>query len=208
MKPVKAVLFDIGGVVLRHPKSPNTVILINIFHKSYEETSLIYNQIKSDYFTGKIITDTFINKLIILFNSNLTVDEVKQLWQTQYRNMRTTDDEIISVIKLLKEKSILVGALTNTTPITYDVNQKAGIYDYFDRQYVSFKIGFTKPNPEIYRYALNDLNLPASSCLFIDDKPENIDTAKKLRFQTIKFDNLIDNETILKAELKKIGITI
>jgi 2-haloacid dehalogenase len=44
-----------------------------------------------------------------------------------------------------------------------------------------------KPDPALYFLTLKRINRTAEECLFIDDSPANINTARKLGFETILF---------------------
>lgn len=46
-----------------------------------------------------------------------------------------------------------------------------GLRKYFERLYISSHIGFEKPQPEIFKYVLNDLRVSPESILHIGDNP-------------------------------------
>lgn len=48
-----------------------------------------------------------------------------------------------------------------------------GIYEYFDLVIFSSDIRYKKPNPKIYHFALNKMQLKPDEVLFIGDTPEN-----------------------------------
>ena len=50
----------------------------------------------------------------------------------------------------------------------------------FNPFYLSHEIHLSKPNTNIYKYVLNENNLKAKECFFIDDTKENTDAAAKL----------------------------
>lgn len=64
-----------------------------------------------------------------------------------------------------------------------------GIFDVFIN---SAKEGIKKPNPKIYLLTCKRLKVKPECCLFIDDLPENIKTAKKLKMKTILWDRKKD----------------
>lgn len=66
-----------------------------------------------------------------------------------------------------------------------DIQKK--ILRYFDKDKIVYsgKYGMGKPNPEFYQLLLSLFDLDPEECLFIDDQPENIETAKALGLQTI-----------------------
>ncbi len=62
------------------------------------------------------------------------------------------------------------------------------LFDCFDGLVFSGAIGMVKPNIDIFEYILNRYNLNPGECLFIDDRKENIDVAKKIGIESYLFD--------------------
>jgi 2-haloacid dehalogenase len=92
-----------------------------------------------------------------------------------------------------------VHALTN-----YPGEQIRFLYDRFDFMQafdtvvVSGLLGFTKPDRRIYDYLLGVLDVP--TCLFIDDRPENIAAARAAGIIGIEFD--LENGPARLAEFR------
>ncbi|MCM1530700.1 MAG: HAD family phosphatase [Bacteroides sp.] len=74
--------------------------------------------------------------------------------------------------------------LSNTNELHIDyVNRlqtsfEGGFESLFSKIYLSCRMGLSKPDPEIYRAMVRDLGIPAQRCLFIDDRVENIESAR------------------------------
>jgi len=64
---------------------------------------------------------------------------------------------------------------------TYD------IWGLFDGAVISCRVGAVKPEPAIYEYLLNAHRLNAAETVFIDDRPENLETAAALGIEPIRF---------------------
>ena len=64
------------------------------------------------------------------------------------------------------------------------------------------EIGYRKPEHTGYKKLLDQFNLEASDCIFIDDQEENVVAAKEVGIEAI-FCNSHDN---VKTELKKLNI--
>lgn len=60
---------------------------------------------------------------------------------------------------------------------------------YFSLFCSSCYLGERKPGAAIYRRALGLVQLPPSACLFVDDREENVATARTLGFDTIHFES-------------------
>ena len=56
----------------------------------------------------------------------------------------------------------------------------------FEKVWYSNEIGMRKPNPEIFKFALQDANLVADETLFVDDLADNVAAAATLGIHTIQ----------------------
>ena len=61
-----------------------------------------------------------------------------------------------------------------------------------------------KPEEMIFRIALEVTQRPAEECVFIDDRPLNLENPRKLGITTIHYKNAEQ----LRAELKKCGVEV
>jgi len=111
-------------------------------------------------------------------------------------------DENVKLLKPLKEKYNLYG-LTNWSAETLPLAQaEYDFFDLFDGIVVSGAEKIVKPDPELYRILIDRYRINPQETLFIDDNPENIQTAKQLGFQTLHLTPQIN----LEQELKNRGI--
>jgi putative hydrolase of the HAD superfamily len=81
--------------------------------------------------------------------------------------------------------------LSNTNPIIMDWALSADfpangriLSDYFDKMYLSFQMGITKPDRRIFDRMIADAGMIPSETLFIDDSPANVATAARLGMKT------------------------
>ena len=74
----------------------------------------------------------------------------------------------------------------------------------FTKKYFSHELKMRKPNFKFFKYVLGDLNIVPSECIFIDDKPKNVDAAKECGMNGIVFSSV--NQ--LKKELASFGISV
>lgn len=69
------------------------------------------------------------------------------------------------------------------------VRQHYEFFNWLQDMVISGEVGMAKPDPRIFKAALAMVDRPAGECLFIDDMPANIETARSLGFQVIHFEN-------------------
>jgi putative hydrolase of the HAD superfamily len=69
-----------------------------------------------------------------------------------------------------------------------------------DGSVISYEVQIVKPENGIYKALLAKYNLKAEECVFLDDKPENIEAAVKLGFHGI----VVESEKQAKTELNNL----
>lgn len=102
--------------------------------------------------------------------------------------MLTMRDYAIPLVKSLKDAGYNVYYLSNYSKKAYDeCGESLAFMPYMDDGIVSFRVGKTKPDPTMYRQFLDELDLAAEECVFVDDTPANVAAARELGFAGIEF---------------------
>ena len=57
----------------------------------------------------------------------------------------------------------------------------------FEHHFMSYQIGFSKPDSRIYRHVIENLPFEPASILFIDDKKTNVDAATDAGLNAIHY---------------------
>lgn len=92
--------------------------------------------------------------------------------------------------------------VSDAWPSLRGVYKKAGLDKYFTSMIISSELGITKPNKQMYKAALNELNLKENEVIFIDDNSKNCDGAYKLGIYSIILDRIFVNRIYDKFILK------
>ena len=71
----------------------------------------------------------------------------------------------------------------------FRTNRKWKILDAFDDVFISSEIGLVKPDPRIYIYVAEKMGIEPGQAVFIDDFKENVDSALKVGFHGVHFQN-------------------
>jgi FMN phosphatase YigB (HAD superfamily) len=84
--------------------------------------------------------------------------------------------------------SFRLALLSNTDELHVDYMERHfSFMAFFPVRIYSCRVGFTKPAPAIYQAALDALQVPAESALYIDDIPEFVEAARQLGLDAIPF---------------------
>lgn len=198
---IKAVIFDVGGVLVRTTDWS--------LRKQWEE-KLRLNSGQLDELVfgdpmgtraqrGEISTEELWN--FIGQSLNLSTAELSTL-QTDYWANDFLDLELVGLLDLLRgsyKLALLSNAMDNLREL---LSGKYPIASYFDLIVSSAEEGIMKPNKEIYIRTVGRLSVQPKEALFIDDSKENVLGAEKVGLRAILFHPDLD----IKAELAKRGV--
>lgn len=152
---------------------------------------------------GKINEKTFWKKIADDTNSEILAQTAESLWNTYFTKNAKINHDVLHLAKQIKESHAL-GIISNIEEITHKIVHDWKVLDDFEYQFMSYQIGFSKPDSRIYEHTLNSLPYDSQEIIFIDDKPSNIDSAQKSGISAIHF----TNHAKLRESLKNIGVSI
>lgn len=97
--------------------------------------------------------------------------------------------ESLPFIKRMKEKGYCLYVLSNANDLFHRFFPRFYDHTLFDGVMVSCDVKMIKPHLEIYQHFLKTFRLEGSECLFIDDRPVNVEGAKQAGMQAHVFAN-------------------
>lgn len=113
-----------------------------------------------------------------------------RLWYDSWIDLASPRIEgSIALLRALRRNGVPVFALTNFGSYSYEeARDKLDFLAEFDREYVSGKMGVTKPDPRIYQMVEQDCTIPPDRLLFTDDRADNITAAARRGWRTHQFE--------------------
>lgn len=98
--------------------------------------------------------------------------------------------EFRDCIATTQAAGIRLAILSNELDLFYgaDFREKLPFLKQFEVIVDATYTGVLKPDPAAYRLCLNQLDLPAAACVFVDDQARNIAGAQAVGLQTVHFD--------------------
>lgn len=190
MKKIENIIFDLGGVVLN--------IDYELTVQAFVENGLsrfpdIYSQLSQthlfdDYETGKITTDAFIAHIRTLA-PELSRAQIVSSWNAMLLDLPL--QKIVFIDNLKSRFKTFLFSNTNQlheAAFNGEVERVTGqptLDSFFQKVYLSHKIGYRKPHREGFELILSDNKLVPEHTLFIDDSPQHIEGAQQLGLQTL-----------------------
>lgn len=98
--------------------------------------------------------------------------------------------EALAAIETTRKAGLKLAVLSNELDLFYGkaFREKLPFLKDFDAIIDATYTGILKPDPRAYQRCLDDLDLPAACCVFVDDQHRNIVGAQEIGMQTVHFD--------------------
>lgn len=191
---IKNIIFDFGGVILDIDPQLTVNEFIKLGFNDFERllTPEFTEDIIGKFERGILTPEVFRTKLKSFLNIDVTDQQLDEAWNSLLYDIPGERIDIIENVK----KNYQIFLLSNSNEIHYDLyvrdlQLRFGYREFdelFHKAYFSFDLHLLKPNPEIYEFVINQHELVPENTLFIDDKLENIEAAKKLGLHTYQLE--------------------
>jgi len=181
---VKAVLFDLGGTLIKTTEIPRVMkkILEDYgINRSLEEIkrAKLESEKGLDFRDLANLLDEFwvqwnvriLSKLQVKASVSALAEYITTHWWN-YSSVKLYPDAR-KTLPTLKEKGLKIGVVTNG--LQSDINQilpKVGLQEFFDIVVVIDTLRKMKPDSEVFHYALQELKVASSRAIFIGDEIE------------------------------------
>ena len=200
MSKIKAIIFDFGDVFINLDKEGAMKNALNLFElEEFPEELFSVNAL---YEQGLISTDEFLEFYLENF-PKLSKQQIIDAWNYILKDFPSERLEFIKNLASQQNHKRILLSNTNEMHIQWIIEQVPFYEEFkscFDAFYLSHEIGMRKPNQDIYNFVLEEHDLSAESCLFIDDTKDNTDTAHSLGIHVWNIDetkeDIIDLFTI------------
>jgi epoxide hydrolase-like predicted phosphatase len=198
---IKAVIFDLGGVVIEWTNDIIYAYLAERFGLEFEDVKERVKSLGPFLDKGTIDEKEFWTRFFKSFDKPLP-DDWSELWPKKFREEARLDNGVMEIIKTLKRNGYMVAMITNTEPSHDAWSRKMGWYEPFEVVIASYKEKMRKPDSDIYEFALQELGLKGRECIFIDNREDYALGARDVGINAILFKNAKQ----LKEELKAYGV--
>jgi glucose-1-phosphatase len=198
---VRAIIFDIGGVLIRVNASRATSGLAQGLPLSSEEiwSALEKDPRWPDWQKGRLSPQDWHLHLAKRLGGKLSFEQFVQVWNHALDPEPIQDDGFLE--KLSKKYRLAV--LSNTDPLHVAYMERT--YDFlgfFRARIYSCRVGTRKPSPLIYKEALQACKVRAEAAIYIDDIAGYAQAAQHLGIRSIVFQSTEQ----LQSDLRLLGI--
>jgi epoxide hydrolase-like predicted phosphatase len=183
---IKAIIFDLGGVLLRTADfSPRERLAAQLgMSRSALEQLIFGGELGGWVQKGEISLEEHWNN--VRKQLDCSPDEFNTLIKVFFAEDKL-DDELIDYIRELHRKYKTALLSNATANLRQQIADKWHFEDTFDELVISGEVGAVKPEPRIFEIALERLGVEAQQAVFVDDMLRNIEGAKQVGLWSIQF---------------------
>ncbi len=181
---IKNIIFDIGNVLIDFDWGEYIYDLFDTDTAEAVRSAMfceLWNEIDRGVLTEDELLQSFIDR------AGGFEKEIRHAYHEVGRAVAQRD-YAIPWIKELKSAGYMVYYLSNFSEhVKHSAPDALDFIPYTDGGVFSCDVRVIKPDPEIYKILFGKYSLTPSECVFIDDNPANIETAKRLDMHTVHF---------------------
>jgi putative hydrolase of the HAD superfamily len=124
-----------------------------------------------------------IRALLALAGRAVSDDELRELAALEYATWRGGVElypDSLPTLRELRRRGVRSAIVSNCSYEAGAVVHELGIDQVVDTLVLSCEVGLAKPEPAIFQLALDRLGVAADQAVFVDDRPENVESAELL----------------------------
>jgi putative hydrolase of the HAD superfamily len=182
---IRGVYFDFGGVLVRtEDQSSRARLAGSLGLTSRELEQIVFEGDSSFRATVGAITEEQ-HWLAVAAHLGLPESEMPRLHEEFFRG-DLWDRHLFDFLQALRPAH-KVGLISNAWTGLRAVMVEHGFAGSFDAMIISAEVGVAKPDPRIYRLALEKLGVAPQEAVFVDDVATNVDGARAVGMHAIRF---------------------
>ena len=199
---IKVVFMDIGGVMLTNGwDHESRAKAAEVFGFDYTEMNILHNFIYNVFEIGSISLDEYLDTVVFDKPRDFTKYQFKDFMYSQSVEL----PQMLSWLKSWKRKIDLpVFAISNESEELNNYRiQTFNLHELFDGFFSSCYVGYRKPDPRMFKTAVEITQVKPDECIYFDDRKMLVNAAKKLGMNSMLHQNFETTKNILEHFIRK-----
>ena len=202
MSPIRAVIFDLGNVLVFHENE-------RVYERFAARTGIPVSEVRrlltgwqlfEGTNRGQLNGDGIRREVCRLLGVEIPRQEFEQIWSCHF----TVNTSMIPAIESLLGQVALV-LLSNTNALhTAYLRPLLPVLELFDALLFSNEVHLVKPEPAFFELALTRARVRPSEAVFFDDLERYVQAARDIGIHAFVF----TDTTSCVADLRRLGVTV
>jgi putative hydrolase of the HAD superfamily len=201
MGAITTIFFDLGGVCLSNGwDHEQRQALARKLGFDYETFDSRHRQVVDTLERGQLTLEDYLQWTLFYEPRAFTLAQVVD----EMQRLSTAFGETLDLVRALRASGrYLLATLNNESRELNEYRiERFGLRELFSAFFTSCYLGLIKPQPDMYRRALQITQRRPDECAFVDDRPMNAEVARILGMQPVQF----TSAEHLEADLQAAGI--
>lgn len=205
------VIFDLGRVLVRIHDDAILPSIAELTGTDVRSVTELLAGVEEPFETGRIDTEEALTRVLEGASgagsrdgartaalrgrerSNRSSDELQRRRRLLRAALGARFTPIWPVVELaytLSARGYLLALASNTNPLDFETVSRGYpdlLEPFEERIFLSYRLGVMKPEPAFYSQVLAGLARPAAACVFIDDRQENVEAARRIGMRGIVY---------------------
>jgi len=185
---IEAIIFDLGNVLIDFDHMIAAKRISAFTDKTGQEIFELFfdSKLTALFEEGKITPLEFFRQVKNMLSLKLDYDKFLPIWNEIFF-FTEKNRQVYGLAKILKSH-YKIALFSNINVLHFDYLKKNfPVFDAFHQIITSFEVGARKPNPLIYKKALESLQALAQNTFYTDDRKELIEAASALGIRSFVF---------------------
>jgi putative hydrolase of the HAD superfamily len=188
---ITTVIFDFGHVLSLSPQASDyqrLAALAGIDGKPFDE---VYWGQRLAYDRGAIDGPAYWRRIAAAAGKELTPAQIDRLIAADIAIWMRANPVMMEWVRALRRGGLKIAVLSNMPiEISAYMRQYAPWFRDFDYVCFSAEVQLAKPEAAVFHACLEVMHSRPEECLFIDDRAENVEAARALGLQALKFESV------------------
>ena len=195
---ISALFSDVGGVILTNGWDHGSRLrLVEQFQLDGEDFEDRHHFLSGALDCGQLTIDEYLDRSVFYRPRDFSKQSVREF---MYAQSQPLPGSLELMARVAKPGKYLMATLNNESrELNLFRITQFGLRNYFSTFFSSCYLGVQKPHLPIYRMALDITQQPPEACVFIDDRPLNLECPRQLGVHVLQFSSAAQLETDLRT---------
>jgi putative hydrolase of the HAD superfamily len=197
-----AVIFDYGRVLSHWPEEAEVREFASLVGVTQPPFFQLYSETRDEYDCGRHDCREHWQRFARAAGITLSAEQIAGIVAFENRMWVRVNQQVLDLAREIKASGVRIAILSNMPEdLLGELRRNFAWLNEFEVQVWSCEHGVIKPGEQIYRLCLEQLGCEPHRALFFDDRPNNVEAARRIGIEAHVFESAEQAGEIVRAGL-------